>query len=133
MNLSGEAVQPMLEFYQLPLAQLLVSVDDADLPLGTLRLRPNGSSGGHHGLESIEQHLGSRAAARQRIGIGRLDGLREISNHVLGKFDTSESALLEQVLTRASEQAECWLDAGIEKAMNQYNGVVSSGNENTKK
>jgi len=133
MNLSGEAVAAMVQFYQVPLARVLVAVDDADLPLGGLRLRPHGSSGGHHGLESIELHLGSQAVARLRIGIGRLDGMREISNHVLGKFDASESVLLEKVLTRAAEQAECWLDAGIEKAMNQYNGVVSSGNENTKK
>jgi PTH1 family peptidyl-tRNA hydrolase len=133
MNLSGEAVEPMMKFYQLPLARLLVAVDDADLPFGSIRLRPGGSSGGHHGLESIEKHLGSQATARLRIGIGRLDGMREISNHVLGKFDASDSVLLEQVLTRAAEQAECWLDTGIEKAMNQYNGAVNSGNENTKK
>jgi PTH1 family peptidyl-tRNA hydrolase len=133
MNLSGETVAAMVKFYQLPLDRLLVVVDDADLPLGGLRLRPDGSSGGHHGLESIEQHLGSRQTARQRIGIGRADGVREISNYVLGKFDAAESVLLEKVLTVAADQAECWLDAGIAKAMNQYNGVVNSGNENIKK
>jgi PTH1 family peptidyl-tRNA hydrolase len=122
----------MMDFYQLPPVRLLVVVDDADLPLGTLRLRPEGSSGGHHGLESIEQHLGTSATARLRIGIGRTDGLREISDHVLGKFDAGESVRLEEVLTVAADQAECWLDAGIEKAMNQYNGVASSGNENIK-
>ena len=133
MNLSGETVAAMVKFYQLPLDRLLVVVDDADLPLGTIRLRPDGSSGGHHGLESIEQHLASRQTARMRIGIGRADGVREISNYVLGKFDATESVLLEKVLTVAADQAECWLDAGIAKAMNQYNGVVSSGNENIKK
>lgn len=133
MNLSGETVAAMVKFYQLPLDRLLVVVDDADLPLGGLRLRPDGSSGGHHGLESIEQHLGTRQTARQRIGIGRADGVREISNYVLGKFDAAESVLLEKVLTVAADQAECWLDAGIAKAMNQYNGVVNSGNENIKK
>lgn len=133
MNLSGAAVKPLVEFYQLPLARVLVAVDDADLALGTLRLRPDGSSGGHHGLESIEQQLGSRATARLRIGIGRVDGVREISNYVLGRFDPVESVLLEKVLTVAADQVECWLDAGIAKAMNQYNGVVNSGNENTKK
>ena len=133
MNLSGAAVKPLVDFYQLPLARVLIVVDDADLALGTLRLRPDGSSGGHHGLESIEQHLGTRATARLRIGIGRVDGVREISNYVLGRFDAVESVLLEKVLAVAAEQVECWLDAGIAKAMNQYNGVVNSGNENTKK
>jgi peptidyl-tRNA hydrolase, PTH1 family len=133
MNLSGTAVKSLVDFYQLPLARVLIVVDDADLALGTLRLRPEGSSGGHHGLESIEQQLGTRAAARLRIGIGRVDGVREISNYVLGRFDAAESDLLEKVLTVAADQVECWLDAGIAKAMNQYNGVVNSGNENTKK
>ncbi len=66
---------------------MVVVVDDADLPLGEIRLRAGGSSGGHHGLESIEQHLGSREFARLRIGIGRRDGAREITGHVLGRFD----------------------------------------------
>ncbi len=133
MNLSGAAVKPLVDFYQLPLARVLLAVDDADLALGALRLRPEGSSGGHHGLESIEQHLGSRATARLRIGIGRADGVREISNYVLGRFEPVESVLLDKVLTVATDQVECWLDAGIAKAMNQYNGVVNSGNENIKK
>jgi peptidyl-tRNA hydrolase, PTH1 family len=129
MNLSGETVGALVNFYQLPLAQLTVAVDDADLPFGEIRLRPDGSSGGHHGLESIEQHLASRGFARLRIGIGRKDGAREITNHVLGRFDAGEGALLEKVLSRASEQIECRLDDGIERAMNQFNGVVDSTNE----
>ncbi|HTV76235.1 MAG TPA: aminoacyl-tRNA hydrolase, partial [Candidatus Baltobacteraceae bacterium] len=88
MNLSGETVGAVKDFYQLPLKQLMVAVDDADLPLGEIRLRAGGSSGGHHGLESIEQHLASREFARLRIGIGRKDGSREITNYVLGKFDS---------------------------------------------
>ena len=133
MNLSGETVGALKNFYQLPLAQILVAVDDADLPLGEIRLRPDGSSGGHHGLESIEQHLASREFARLQIGIGRQDGAREITDHVLGKFDAAESKLMEKVLDRAANQVETWLDAGIEKAMNQFNGVVDSGNEEKKK
>ena len=125
MNLSGETVGALVKFYQLPLAQLLVTVDDADLPLGEIRLRPGGSSGGHHGLESIEQHLGTREFARLRIGIGRRDGTREITNFVLGKFDAAETAVLEKVLERAAGQIECWLDAGLQKAMSQFNGTIS--------
>jgi len=132
MNLSGETAGVLITFYQLPLKQLLVAVDDADLPLGEVRLKPKGSSGGHHGLESIEQHLGSREFARLRIGIGRAAGAREITNHVLGKFEATESARLEKVLSRASDQIECWLDDGIEKAMNLFNGVVDSTNEKKK-
>jgi PTH1 family peptidyl-tRNA hydrolase len=132
MNLSGEAVGALKDFYQLPLKQILVAVDDADLPLGEIRLRKSGSSGGHHGLESIEQHLGSCEFARLRIGIGRADGAREITNYVLGKFDSSENELLKKVLERASNQIETWLEAGIEKAMNQFNGVVDSTNEKKK-
>jgi peptidyl-tRNA hydrolase, PTH1 family len=132
MNLSGETVGALKDFYQLPLKQILVVVDDADLPFGEIRLRAGGSSGGHHGLESIEQYLASREFARLRIGIGRRDGVREITNYVLGKFDPTENKLLEKVLDRVSGQIECWLDAGIEKAMNQFNGVVDSTNEKKK-
>ncbi|HXE42248.1 MAG TPA: aminoacyl-tRNA hydrolase, partial [Candidatus Baltobacteraceae bacterium] len=101
MNLSGETVGALKNFYQLPLAQILIAADDADLPVGTIRLRVSGSSGGHHGLESIEQHLASREFGRLKIGIGRKDGSREITNHVLGKFDSAENELMEKVLERA--------------------------------
>lgn len=131
MNLSGETVGALKEFYQLPLAQILVAVDDADLPFGEIRLRPGGSSGGHHGLESIEQHLSSREFARLRIGIGRQDSSREIKNYVLGKFDSTENGLLEKVLERAAGQVETWLEAGIQKAMSQFNGTMSPTNEKT--
>jgi peptidyl-tRNA hydrolase, PTH1 family len=132
MNLSGDTVGALRNFYQLPLKHLMVAVDDADLPLGEIRLRASGSSGGHHGLESIEQHLATREFARLRIGIGRQDGAREIAGYVLGRFDAAENELLEKVLDRASNQVETWLAAGIEKAMNQFNGVVDSTNEKKK-
>ncbi len=126
MNLSGETVGALKDFYQLPLGQVMVVVDDADLPLGEIRLRPGGGSAGHHGLESIEQHLGSREFARLRIGIGRQDSAREITNHVLGKFEAGENELLEKVLDRAAGQIVCWLDVGLQKAMSQFNGVIDS-------
>jgi PTH1 family peptidyl-tRNA hydrolase len=132
MNASGEAVGALMKFYRLPQTRLLVVVDDADLPLGGIRLRPGGSSGGHHGLESIEQHLGSREFARLRLGIGRRDGAREITDYVLSRFDPVEKALVEKVLDRAAGQAECWLTGGVQKAMNQFNGVVDSANEEEK-
>src|SRR5438477_846934 len=125
MNQSGEAVGKLIEYFRVPLEQLLVVVDDADLPLGEIRLRPRGSSGGHHGLESIERRLGTRAYARLRIGIGRTAvAAREITNYVLGRFNAEETPLLEKVLDRAADQIECWLSAGIGTAMNQFNGAV---------
>lgn len=133
MNLSGEAVGAVVKFYQLPLKQLIVAVDDADLPLGQIRLRPGGSSGGHHGLESIEQHLGTREYARLRVGIGRTDGAREITGHVLGRLSKTELAAMEKVLTRAADQVECWLAHGLQKAMSQFNGVADDSTNEGKK
>lgn len=133
MNLSGEAVGALVSYYQIPLPRILVAVDDADLPLGQIRLRPRGSSGGHHGLESIEQHLGSREYARLRIGIGRNDTRREIAGHVLGKLSGAERLLMKKVLARAADQVESWLAHGLAKAMSQFNGVLTdSTNEGTK-
>ena len=130
MNASGEAVAAVAAFYRVAVPQVLVIVDDADLPLGEIRLRPGGGAGGHHGLESIERHLGARDYARLRIGIGRQGAAREITGHVLGRFSSTEAALMDKVLTVAANQAQAWLEAGIQKAMNQFNGVIAdSGNE----
>ena len=125
MNASGEAVQAAAAFYRVPAERTLVVLDDADLPLGELRLRPRGSSGGHHGLESIEQHLATREYPRLRVGIGREEsGTREITDYVLSEFSAAESELLKTVLTRACDQIECWLREGILQAMNRFNGKV---------
>jgi PTH1 family peptidyl-tRNA hydrolase len=133
MNLSGEAVAALMGFFQLPHAKLVVTVDDADLPLGEIRLRPGGGSGGHHGLESIEAHLATRDYARLRIGIGRQDGLRQITGHVLGRLNATDTAVMEKVMARAADQMECWLAHGLAKAMSQFNGVITdSTNERTK-
>jgi PTH1 family peptidyl-tRNA hydrolase len=125
MNASGEAVGALVNFQKIPTSQVLVVVDDADLPFGEIRLRPGGSSGGHHGLESVEQHLGTREYARQRIGIGRDDpAARQIAGYVLGQFRPAEQELLEKVLQKACEQIECWLAVGSTQAMNQFNGLI---------
>ena len=126
MNASGEAVKAVMSFYQLPLEHLLVAVDDADLPVGELRVRAGGSSGGHHGLESVGQHLGTQTFARLRLGIGRKGGAREITDYVLDRFAAGEAALMEKVLGRAADQAECWLGDGLEMAMNRFNGSVET-------
>ena len=130
MNCSGESVGALLTFYRAAVERLLVIVDDADLPLGQLRMRPAGSSGGHHGLESIEKHLGTRGYARLRVGIGRQGTVREITNHVLGRFSSTEFELVDKVLARAADQVESWLRDGIQTAMSQFNGaVVDPANE----
>jgi PTH1 family peptidyl-tRNA hydrolase len=125
MNASGEAIAALVGFYQLPPARALVVVDDADLPLGHIRLRAEGSCGGHHGLESVELRLGLREYPRQRLGIGRREGDgRQITNFVLGRFSGPEQEIVEEVLTRAGRQVECWLTAGVKEAMNQFNGAA---------
>jgi len=125
MNASGESVAPVARYYRVPPDRTLVVVDDADLPLGTVRLRKDGSSGGHHGLESVEAHLGTRAYPRLRLGIGRRDpAVREITGHVLGRFTADEADVFEQVLRHAVAQVTCWLEDGIEKAMARYNGTI---------
>lgn len=127
MNLSGEAVQALTAYYQIAHTQILVVVDDADLAVGVLRLRPSGSSGGHHGLDSIEQHLGGRDYARLRLGIGRSGPAeRQIRDHVLGRFDGTEREQFEKVLERAASQSECWLLNGIQRAMNEFNGTIET-------
>jgi PTH1 family peptidyl-tRNA hydrolase len=133
MNASGEAVRAVGRFYQLPAGSILIGVDDADLPLGQLRMRPEGSSGGHHGLESVEQQLATRAYPRLRLGIGRRsEDQREITDYVLGRFEAAERGTVEEVLDRAVRQVECWLADGIEKAMNEFNGAITAPPEKGK-
>src|SRR5439155_9757701 len=108
MNASGESVGPLAAYQRVALKRLLVVVDDADLPFGEIRLRERGSSGGHHGLESIETHLGTRDFLRLRIGIGRTaDGRREITDYVLAPFSGAETVLVDRVLKAAAAQVEC--------------------------
>lgn len=130
MNASGESVGPLTQFYRIPAEQVLVVSDDADLPFGTLRLRPGGSPGGHHGLMSVEQHLGSRAFARQRVGIARPEqSVRDIAGHVLGRFGPEERGQLARVLDQAVRQIEVAAREGLARAMNLYNGTVDGSSQ----
>lgn len=124
MNECGRAVMRLMRFHQVPPGQLLVIVDDADLPLGEVRMRPSGGTGGHHGLESIQQHLGSSDYPRLRLGIGRGAGLREITGHVLDDFGRNEEPVVQAVLAHGAKQVACWLEAGIQQAMNDFNGMT---------
>jgi PTH1 family peptidyl-tRNA hydrolase len=131
MNLSGEAVRSVASFYRVKPESILVVVDDADLPLGQLRMRPDGSSGGHHGLDSLEQQLGTRQYPRLRLGIGRRgDGQRDIAGYVLQPFAPEDEPLLAKVLDRAAQQVTCWLEHGVGRAMNEFNGMVESTAQN---
>lgn len=125
MNVSGDAVARLVNFYKFTPDTVLVLVDDADLGLGTIRLRSEGSSGGHHGVQSIEQRLGTRGFPRLKLGIARpAQSVRNIANYVLGRFDAEELPLLEKVLDRATRQVEMWSSDGIAKAMSLFNGTV---------
>ena len=130
MNASGTAVRAVMDYYRAETGRLLVVVDDADLALGEVRLRPSGGTGGHHGLESVESCLGTSGYARLRLGIGRGPGLREITGHVLGRFGADEEPHVEAVLDRGAGQVECWMTAGIRKAMNDFNGMVDHPQHN---
>ncbi len=118
MNLSGEAVLSAIRDKEIAPSELLVVCDDADLELGTIRIRPFGSDGGHRGLRSIIEKLGSGSFARLRIGIGKRGSLKD---HVLRSFNKSEIEKAEEVEERAAEAALSWLRDGIEKAMSKYN------------
>jgi PTH1 family peptidyl-tRNA hydrolase len=134
MNASGDAVGAVARFYQLPPARTLIVLDDADLPLGQIRLKMSGSSGGHHGLESIERQFGTRDYPRQRLGIGRrAEDDREITDYVLGRFLAAELKVMDEVLDRACQQVDCWLSDGIQAAMNKFNGAVAAPPDKGKK
>jgi len=119
MNLSGQAVRPLSQFYKMEPAQVLVVLDDLALPLGKLRLRASGSAGGHHGLESVIEHFGTLAVPRLRIGIGSAEG--DAVDHVLGRFTLEERPAVEQSLDRALQAIDCAQTHGLEAAMNAYN------------
>lgn len=121
MNLSGTAVGKLAAFYRIARADVMVVYDDLDLPLGKIRLRADGSSGGHHGMESVINHLGGSDIPRLRIGIGRPDPRQDIG-HVLGNFHDDEQSILDDVLGRAEDALRVWVSDGIIKAMNEYNG-----------
>jgi peptidyl-tRNA hydrolase, PTH1 family len=127
MNLSGFAVRELASFHKIAPSDLLVVYDDADLPLGRLRLRPSGSAGGHNGLKSIIQELGTNEIPRLRVGVGRQDG--ELKNHVLGRFDSDEKPQIDAAVKRAADAAEVFVKESILAAMNQYNAALPAAGE----
>ncbi|MFN4261715.1 MAG: aminoacyl-tRNA hydrolase [Gemmataceae bacterium] len=120
MNLSGQSVRQIVDFYQVNLADILIVCDDMNLPLGKLRLRPRGTHGGHNGLRDIQNHLGTTAYPRLRLGVGA--PVEDAVDHVLSRFRPSEKPVIEEAIQTAAEAVLVWLREGIEVSMNRFNG-----------
>lgn len=121
MNLSGNTIARLAKFHGWKPDQILIVYDDVDLPVGKMRFRANGSAGGHNGIKSIIEYLGTNEFPRLKIGIGAAEPSDGMIGHVLGKFSEEESRELEKVLAIAVEGVNCSLSAGLSAAMNQYN------------
>jgi len=124
MNLSGQAVRSLVRFYKIPLDKLLTCYDDVDLPLGTMRMRPDGGAGGHKGMQSIIEQLGNQGFSRLRIGIGRPPGRKTAASYVLDDFSPDETEFLQVILDRAVDAVLTFVKDGIDVAMNQYNNTM---------
>jgi len=121
MNLSGLAVNELVSYYKISGNDMLVLVDDMDLPLGKIRLRPKGSAGGHNGMKSIIGEVGTQDFWRLKIGVGRPNESEGVINHVLSTFNKEDKKMLEAVLERAYEATLLWIENRGEEAMNTYN------------
>jgi peptidyl-tRNA hydrolase, PTH1 family len=121
MNLSGQAVGEIARYFKVDVPDVLIVVDEAQLPLGRLRARARGSAGGHNGLKSVIAHLGDDFS-RLRIGVGRGEQQRDLADHVLSRFEKEEAAEVERMTTRAADAAEMFITSGIEAVMNAFNG-----------
>ena len=121
MNLSGTAVGELARWYKVAVEDIVVIFDDMDLPTGRLRLRMKGGSGGHKGIESLLTHLPKDNFARIRIGIDRPQTGWQVVDHVLSSFTKEEQPLLQEAILKAVEAAQCVVEQGLDKAMNQYN------------
>lgn len=122
MNRSGPPVAALARKRGVSAGEILLVVDDVDLPPGVLRLRKQGSAGGHNGLKSVAQSLGSEAFARLRVGVGRPAGQTEMVDHVLTRFTPAEQDVMKTALVRAADAVQGVLEKGLDRAMNEFNG-----------
>lgn len=127
MNCSGPAVGALARYYRIEFADLLVVVDDVNLPLGRLRVRASGSAGGHNGLASLVEALGTTAFARLRVGVGRGDPRRDLADHVLSRFDRDEVPAIEAATARAADAVEEFIAGSIDAVMNTFNRDPDAG------
>ena len=122
MNLSGQSIQGLVNFYKLPVENVLIAFDDLDLPFGTIRLRPGGGAGGQKGFASAIEQLGTKDIARLRLGIGRPPGRMDPAAFVLQNFSREEMKVLSEIVDRAADAALTFVVDGLDKAMNKFNG-----------
>jgi PTH1 family peptidyl-tRNA hydrolase len=127
MNLSGTAVVGLLQFYKIEVPDLLVLVDEVQIETGRIKINPEGSAGGHNGLRSIIESLGSLQFARLRIGVGRGDSRRDLADHVLARFETEERVVIADAIDKAADAAEAFVVDGLAAAMNRYNRKPEAG------
>lgn len=122
MNLSGESVRALMDYYKLDTEELIVIYDDISLPVGQIRVRPKGSSGGHNGIKNIIEHLGTQEFARIKIGVGSKPEGRDLVKHVLGRFSREEDGMFRDIFALADEACAAIMGEGVESAMNRVNG-----------
>lgn len=127
MNRSGDAVSSVLRYNRLGAEDLIVVVDDADLPMGRIRVKAQGSSGGHNGLESVLGSIGTREFVRIRVGIGRGKGKGDLVDHVLSPVRGARTELFSRGVEAAADAVECVIENDVEKAMNEFNGAKPEG------
>jgi peptidyl-tRNA hydrolase, PTH1 family len=130
MNLSGHAIGDLLRYFKIPIEDLLVIVDEAQLELGRIRTRANGSAGGHNGLKSVIEQLGTEQFARMRIGVGRGDSRRDLADHVLATFDAAERPVVAETIDRSADAVESFITDGIAAMMNRFNRKDEKDDEN---
>jgi PTH1 family peptidyl-tRNA hydrolase len=128
MNSSGQAISELVRYFKVDPADVLVVLDEVQLPLGRLRARARGSAGGHNGLKSVIEHLGTELS-RLRMGVGRGDSRKDLADHVLAKFDKDEADDVARMTTRAADAAEAFITGGIAEVMNRFNGGDSATTE----
>lgn len=121
MNLSGESIRAVMDYYDIGLEDLLVIYDDLDLPVGKIRLRQKGSAGGHNGIKSTVAHLGTQAFNRIRIGIDRPQNGMSVPDYVLGKFHKEEQSQVQDVVQKSADACEAWLERPFIQVMNDFN------------
>ncbi len=121
MNLSGESIRPLMEFYKLKPEELFVVVDDVDIEFGTIRLKKKGSAGTHNGLKSIIFHLETEEFPRLKIGIGQKPEHYDLADFVLSKFSKSERQIIDKAIIKAADAVDEFIVNGIDSAMNKYN------------
>jgi len=132
MNLSGHSVRRFADFFRIPLSEMLVICDDLSLPVGTIRMRPSGSSAGQKGLQHICDQMGSTEVPRLRIGIGAAPSGWDAADFVLSRISGDDRLILDQAISRSSQAVLCWIESGIALAMNRFNGAIPAGEDDKK-